>query len=247
MKDNFSDKEYWKNRHSNKDNIKAVGVKGVSVKGNYYIYKFLQEQYEVLLSKIDISKVKTFFDCGFGDGYFLRFYKEKYPHIEISGIDISPEAKKRIDFVSSQNLLVGDLVSMDIRKTYDVVQSFDVLYHILNDSDYYDALYNMTKITKKYLVLHERFGTKAELMSSKHLRMRRSEYTNQILNSENFYLYREIPSHFLSMRLFTYRLNSYIGGLLYKTDDFIAKNLHDSTQERLASHFIRLYRRKSTL
>lgn len=244
MKNKFSDKEYWKKRHSDIDNIRAVGGKGVNIKGNYYVYKFLEEQYKELLSKIDISEVKTFFDCGFGDGHFLRFYKETYPHIKLSGIDISQDAKERIDFVNPKDLFVGDLVDMNIKKTYDIVQSFDVLYHIVNDSDYYNALYNMTKIAKKYLILHERFNSSAGLISLKHIRMRRSEYTNQILNSEDFYLYREIPSHFLAKRLFTYRLNSYIPGLLYKLDHFISNHFHDSTQERMASHFIRIYKRK---
>lgn len=243
MINKFNDKEYWKNRHSDKDNIRVVGVKGVTIKGNYYIYKFLNEQYKKILARIDISEMETLFDCGFGDGYFLDFFHNNYPHLKLSGIDISPDAKKRIDFIDQKNLYTGDLTEMKINKTYDIVQSFDVLYHILDDANHYAALKNIAKISKKYIILHERFSTKAELLSSKHVRMRRSEYTNQILNSEGFYLYKEIPTHFIAMRLLTYRLNSYLPQILYKMDQRISERFHEATQERLASHFIRVYKR----
>lgn len=244
MKKKFNDKEYWKKRHS-KEDIKAVGQKSISVKGNHHIYLFLQEQYEKLLSEINMNEVKSFFDCGFGDGYFLKYYSKKFPHIKLSGIDISTDAKIKVDFIDSKFLFVGDLATMETTKKYDIVQSFDVLYHILNDSDHYESLVNMSKISSRYIILHERFSAKTSLTDFGHERTRRSEYTNQILNSQGFYLYREIPSHFFAIRLFTYRLNSYIPGLLYKIDKYIANNLHDSRQEYLASHFIRIYKKKA--
>lgn len=242
MKQIFNDKNYWKNRHSKKD-IKAVGQKSVSVRGNSYIYRMLEEQYIKLLKEIEIDDVSSFFDCGFGDGYFLEFFHKNFPNIELSGIDISADAKKKISFIKSKQLFVGDLATMNTANKYDIVQSFDVLYHIIGDNDHYKSISNLTKASKKYVILHERFSTKTSFFDFKHERTRRSDYTNQILNAHGFYLYREIPSHFFAMRLFTYRLNSLIPKVLYKIDRYIADNFHKSRQEYLASHFIRVYKK----
>jgi len=237
------DKEYWKKRHSRTKNLKASGVKSVGVRSNEYIYKILAEQYLKLLNSLDLKDVKTVLDCGFGDGYFLKFYQTHFPQLKIFGVDISADAKKKIDFVAKSNLYTSDLTKFSSKKKFDIVHSFDVMYHILKSEDYVRTLNNMANLSNKYIILHERFLTRAPLVSSKHVRMRRAEFTNQILNSKGFYLYEEIPTHFLAMRLFTYKFNKVMPHSLYKVDRFIAENIHPSAQEFLASHHIRVYSR----
>lgn len=240
------DREYWKNRHSHSADLTASGVKSVNVNSNEYIYKILSEQYAKLLDSLDLKKVKSVLDCGFGDGYFLKFYKTLFPQIEIEGVDISEDAKRKIDFIPKNKLYVSDLEDFSPNKKFDLVHSFDVMYHILDDSDYIGSLTNVANLSNKYVVLHERFLKKVSPVSSKHVRMRRSEFTNQILNSRGFFLTREIPTHFFAMRLPTYKLNKYFPKVLYKIDSYVAENLHPSLQEFLASHYIRVYS-KNTL
>lgn len=238
------DKSYWKERHAKTRSLKASGIKSIKVRSNEYVYKLLAEQYKKLLNDLDISNMKSVIDCGFGDGYFLKFFKENFPQLDVYGIDISKEAKKKIDFISNKNLYVRDLTKINITKKFDIVHSFDVLYHILSDSDYDKALSGMANLSLKHVILHERFMESVGPISSKHVRMRRSEYTNQILNAHGFYLSKEMPSHFFAMRLLTYRINNFTPGLMYKIDKYIADNMHPSTQESLASHYIRVYTKR---
>lgn len=235
------DKEYWKNRHSKTSDLKASGVKSVGIKSNQYIYKMLEEQYDKLLVEIGISNLRSVLDCGFGDGYFLKFYASKYPHLKIHGVDISKSAKDKIDFIDKQQLHVSDLVSFSPKDKFDIVHCFDVMYHILNTDDHTQVLKNLASWSNRYVILHERFLEKAPVIASKHVRLRRSEFTNQVLNSQGFFLSREIPSHFFAMKLLTYKLNKIAPSTLYKLDSFIARSLHPSAQESLASHFIRVY------
>ena len=236
-----NDKEYWRKRHSKTSNLKASGVKSVGIRSNEYIYKILAEQYLKLLNDLNLQDVKTVLDCGFGDGYFLRFYQKHFPQLKVFGVDISEDAKKKIDFLAKDNLYTSDLTEFTPNRRFDVVHSFDVMYHILQVEDYVKTLQNMAILANKYIILHERFLERAPLVSSKHVRMRRAEFTNQILNSRGFFLEREIPTHFLAMRLFSYKFNKVMPASLYKIDRYIAENIHPSAQEFLASHHIRVY------
>jgi SAM-dependent methyltransferase len=243
MAKKFDDKNYWKNRHARVNNLKASGLKSVSVKANHFIYRILTEQYAKLLANLDLKDVKTILDCGFGDGHFLKFFSENYPNKKLTGVDISPAAKEKIDVVPQKQLHISDLASLKLDKKFDLVHCFDVLYHILDEADYRTALQNLADHSDKYVILHEKFVHKSPRFSSAHVRFRRREYTNQVLNSKGFYLHTEIPTHFLGVRFFTYKLNKLIPGVLYKIDKFIAEKFPDHLQEVLGTHSIRVYKK----
>ncbi len=235
------DKQYWKDRHAQQPDLKASGLKSVSLRANKYIYKILEDQYLKLLQSLDLSEVESVLDCGFGDGHFLKFYQEHFPQLKIFGVDISEDAKKKINFMSKDRLYTSDIAVFSPKRRFDIVHSFDVMYHILETNDYVKALSNLATLSNKYVILHERFLRKAPLINSKHVRMRRSEFTSQILNAKGFFLKTEIPTHFFAARLITYKLNKIIPVTLYKIDRYISEKAHPSTQEFLASHFIRIY------
>ena len=235
------DKQYWKDRHARQPNLKASGLKSAGLRGNRYIYKILEDQYLKLLQSLDLSSVKSVLDCGFGDGYFLKFYQKNFPHLKIFGVDISKDAKLKIDFLPKSDLYTSDLTTFAPNRSFDIVHSFDVMYHILDTDDYVKALSNIATLSNKYVILHERFLKRAPLISSKHVRLRRSEFTDQILNSKGFFLIAEIPTHFFAARLLTYKLNKIVAVTLYRIDRYISERIHPSTQEFLASHHIRVY------
>lgn len=239
----FDDKTYWQQRHARVNSIKASGLKSVGIKANRYIYRILSEQYLKLLGKLPMQDVKTILDCGYGDGHFLSFFKKHFPDKKLTGVDISEAARDKIDVVPKKHLHIGDLSSFNLNKRFDLVHCFDVLYHVLNEADYRSSLENIANHANNYIVLHEKFVNKSPRFSSAHVRFRRREYTNQVLNSKGFYLHTEIPTHFMGVRLFTYKLNKIIPGVLYKIDTFIAERFPDHLQEALGTHSIRVYKK----
>jgi SAM-dependent methyltransferase len=240
-KKRIDDKKYWKNRHNEVNSLEASGLQAVGLRANYYIYKILAEQYLRLLNTLDTKNIKSVLDCGYGDGYFLEFYRHNFPKIALDGIDISSDAKKKINFMEKSRLHVGDLSNFSLRKKFDIVHSFDVLYHVLDDQDYFDSLNNMTKHSNKYIILHERFFDKTPIITSKHVKMRRRDITDQFLNTHGFHLVAEMPTHFIGMRIPTFKLNAIIPKTLYRIDSFIANNFSRSFQDRLCSHKVRVY------
>lgn len=239
----FDDKNYWKQRHARVNTLKASGLKSVGVTANHYIYRMLSEQYEKLLKKLKMHAVETILDCGYGDGYFLDFFQKHYPDKKLTGVDISDAARDKITSTPKKQLHVGDLTAFNLKKKFDLVHCFDVLYHILDEADYRDALENLAEHSKKYVVLHEKFVRRTPRFSSAHVRFRRREFTNQVLNSKGFYLHAETHTHFMGVRFFTYQLNKIIPGFLYKVDKFIAEKFPDHLQEFLGTHTIRVYKK----
>ena len=238
----LDDKLYWRKRHAASKDLQASGVKSVSSKSNHYIYKMLAEQYKKLLEAIDLKNCKTVIDCGFGNGYFLDFFSEHYPGLEVYGVDISAAAKSKAKSAQNKRLFVADLTNLQLKRQFDIVHCFDVLYHILAEADYEKAIKNLCKISNKYVILHERFLRKSPLISSAHVQLRSADKTNKLLNDNGFFLYEEIPTHFLAMRLPIYRLNKFIPNLLYMIDAAIARTFKPPAQKFLGPHFIRVYK-----
>lgn len=240
----FDYREYWKTRHKQHDSLRSSGLKAIGTQSNKYIYKILEDQYKEVLQSLDLSRVSSVIDCGFGDGYFLNFFQTRFPEWDIHGLDISENAKKKAsEFFKKRNLRVIDLTSqIEIKERYDIAHCFDVLYHILDDDGYYTALSNIAKLSQTYVILHERFLQKPKRFSAQHVRYRPQYQTTQILNEKGFYLYKQVPTHFFALRTLTYRLNRFMPKLLYKIDSSMLKR-HLSTQEAFASHKIRVYKR----
>lgn len=239
----LNDKEYWKARHQAVATLEASGLQAVGVKANDLIYKMLAKQYKKLLDRIGPGSFSSVLDCGYGDGYFLQFFVDNFADKDVHGVDISPIARQKVKAVQKKNLHVGDLADFNLGRTYDLVHCFDVLYHVLDERNYHSALQQLAKHSSRYIALHERFFEKTPFITSAHVRMRRSEFTNQILNASGFFLLTEIPTHFFAMRMFSHKLNSVLPGLLYRLDNAVALNFPEHLQERLASHKIKIYQK----
>jgi SAM-dependent methyltransferase len=243
-KKGFDDKSYWKKRHTQVSSLRASGLQSVGLRANHYIYKIVAEQYLVLLNSIDTDSVDSILDCGYGDGYFLDFFKDNFPTKKLYGIDISEVSNKKIKPEHDRKkMFVGDLTDFDLRRKFDLVHCFDVLYHILGEADYRSALSNIADHSERYVILHERFFNRVPLITFSHIRFRRSEVTNQILNAKGFFLYSEIPSHFFGVRLFSSFIYKISPSLLYKIDKMIINKFPNHIQELLSSHTIRVYKK----
>jgi len=243
-KKRFDDKSYWKKRHTQVDSLKASGLRSVGLKANHYIYKIVAEQYLALLNSINMDSVDSILDCGYGDGYFLDFFKDNFPNKKLYGVDISEESNNKVKPKhDKRNLYVGDLTDFDLKRKFNLVHCFDVLYHILDESDYRSALGNISNHSDKYVILHERFFTRVPFITLSHIRFRKSEVTNQILNANGFFLYSEIPSHFFGVRLLSSLVYKISPSLLYKIDKMVVDNFPNHIQELLSSHTIRVYKK----
>ena len=76
-------------------------------------------------------------DAGCGQGHFARFYRREYPAAAYVGIDISERAVAHLrGSIEGAEFHVADLCQWDDprQRTFDIVQSLEVLHLILDDA-----------------------------------------------------------------------------------------------------------------
>ena len=87
-------------------------------------------------------------DAGCGQGHFARFYRDEYPSCSYLGLDISERAVSYLQrTIPDAEFRVADLSAWDDpdERTFDIVQSVEVLHLILDDDAMMRALANLAR------------------------------------------------------------------------------------------------------
>ena len=239
----FDDKNYWIERHKkDKENISSVGSRKYSDKANYYIYKILKERYKIVLDMLELPNEKNALDAGSGIGIFSEFLHEY--GFNVTAVDISQIGLDRISN-SGIKKICSTISNIDVEdKSFDLVHSFDVLYHILDDTEWERSLINICRLSKKYIVLHERFFKTGQIISSAHLKARTYTQTTKIINDNGFYEVLSVPTHMIALRLITFRISQYFPKLFYEIDKLLLDRLEKHKIRKFGSHFIKVFERK---
>jgi len=239
----IDDKAYWIERHKKeRNNYSAVGQKNYSNRSNYYIYKILKEQYVHVLNQIEFPDNKTALDAGAGIGIFSNLlYNYGF---KVTSTDISKEALDKIDNKKTRKYCTS-ISNLDFTNEFDLVHCFDVLYHILNDDEWESSLINLCRASKSYLALHERFFKKKPIITSPHLNVRTYGQILSIINKNNLHEFISIPTHFLSLRILTYRISKFFPKLFYIIDKKSLNLLYKHNLNHYGSHFIKIFYRNS--
>jgi len=103
--------------------------------------------------KLINSSIKTIIDIGCGDGTYTSEIKNKFPNINITGIDPSDNAietaKKKYPNITFLNKNIYDLESLKTQK-YDLCIIRGVLHHISNQSL---AIKNVKQISNEMIII----------------------------------------------------------------------------------------------
>ncbi len=95
-------------------------------------------------------------DAGCGTGVLLQQILEKYPHVQLTGSEYSPQgiefARKRLPNAEFFSI---DLGTQNLGKQFDLVTCIDVLEHVDDDVA---ALKNLLAMTRKYMILSVPLG-----------------------------------------------------------------------------------------
>jgi SAM-dependent methyltransferase len=239
----LDDKKYWIDRHKKESGrIASVGSISYSEKANYFIYKILTERYKMALGMLDIPKDRSALDAGCGIGIFSEFLASE--GFKVTAADISQDALDRIKNDNIQKICspVSEIDTGERR--FDLVHSFDVLYHILDDKEWERSLENICRLSKRYVALHERFFKTPPVISSAHLKARTIYETAEILNRNGFYEVLSVPTHMIALRLLTFKISKYFPETFYKTDRFLLSALEKRKIRKYGSHFIKIFEKK---
>ena len=131
-------REFWNSRYSN-FSLSESGWIGAGERLNERIYACKRQALRAALSTLGLDRRSgwSVLDAGCGQGHFARFYRDEYPAASYVGVDISERAIAHLrGSIEGVEFHTADICRWDDpnHRTFDVVQSLEVLHLILDDA-----------------------------------------------------------------------------------------------------------------
>jgi 2-polyprenyl-3-methyl-5-hydroxy-6-metoxy-1,4-benzoquinol methylase len=139
----YEPREFWQQRLSEHFDLRGTGESGLSLAFNRACYALRQEVLERALREADAGlEGRTVLDVGCGTGFFTAYYLGR--GARVTGLDIAPVAVERLAARHPDaRFLLADVSEAALAERFDVVNAFDVLYHITDDARWERAVRNL--------------------------------------------------------------------------------------------------------
>ncbi len=177
-------------------NLKGVGMFKATIEFNVYYYQLKRLSMDRLLRAIRFQGGKVL-DVGTGVGFWVRYFLERGCHVE--GVDLVPEV---VDSLKGQfpqaKFYLADVSRWVPPKKYELVNAYDVLFHIVNDESWESALKNLWTAVKPggHFLLTDAWNLGAGRFSdSEHVMFRGSQHYLKVLKEAK--LRATVPIYYL--------------------------------------------------
>jgi SAM-dependent methyltransferase len=157
----FDPTAFWEERLAPFD-VSAVGYLGLGRRYNEWLYRVRSVVFRRLVRRLEVDFGTTrVLDVGSGTGFYVSEWRRAGVW-RLVGSDLTRVATERLAAVYP----TVDFVRFDVSEeppfppgSFDVISSFDVLYHVLDDRRYEAALANLAALVRPggYLLFSENF------------------------------------------------------------------------------------------
>ncbi len=183
----YKAEEYWEGRLKANFSLSATGHSGFSLRYNRYMYKLKAKKLAQALARHNINvKGARVLDIGCGTGFFVEYYLNKGARAVV-GIDITDVSVNLL----SEKFSGQRFYRLDISKgrcsgadKFDIINVFDVLYHIVDDGDFKSAIKNMAISARPGTWMFITDSLRPELGGAQHVRYRGLDNYRDILTEE---------------------------------------------------------------
>ena len=141
----YRPREFWQQRLSEQFDLRGTGEPGLSLAFNREAYALRREVLDRALARARVTLAgRRVLDVGCGTGFFTAYYVER--GARVTGIDIAPASVERLGArFPNARFLLADVSEAQLEERYDVVNAFDVLYHITDDARWERALRTLAR------------------------------------------------------------------------------------------------------
>jgi SAM-dependent methyltransferase len=206
----YEPKSYWGKRLKGDFSLAQTGHLGFSLVYNKWSYKAKVRVLEKTLNDLKINcQGKSVLDIGCGTGFWIEFYKSKGAD-PIVGVDITGIGMERLMEEHPQleffELDIGE-VDIDLDKRFDIVNVFDVLYHIKDRSKFGHAISNIAHLsnTGSHIFMTDALIDKCEY---EHVFFRSLKTYEEELKRNGLRLVEVIPLYYLLNREYPFLLKA---------------------------------------
>ena len=218
----YQPREFWDRRLTEHFDLRGTGQPGLSAEYNRACYELRRHVLDAALAdeRFEIAG-KRVLDVGCGTGFFTAHYLAR--GAKLTGMDIAPTSVERLRQRHPEaRFLLADVSETAIAERYDVVNAFDVLYHITDDARWERAVRALAGAVEPggLLLLTDTFPPAGRhLPEAEHNRMRPLERYQPLLWGAGLTVRSIHPTHVLLNRdLGFWRFLNRAPWLLYAAD-----------------------------
>jgi SAM-dependent methyltransferase len=168
----YRPQEFWEQRLSEQFDLRGTGETGMSVAYNRACYELRREVLDRALAVAGVDpRGRSVLDVGCGTGFWTAYYLAR--GATYTGLDIAATSVDRLQRrYPGSRFVRSDVSEADIAEVFDIVNVFDVLYHVTDDARFEAALRRLAGAVAPggLLLLTDLFADPAGL--AEHNRMR---------------------------------------------------------------------------
>src|SRR5258708_1930554 len=146
MHTKYDPQSYWETRLKDGPALNTVGYLGLGLAYNKWLYRMRKQVLERALRRFPIVSEKTsVFEVAPGSGFYLPIWSSHGVH-DLTAADITQAVVTYLrplwpdfQFLRADIGTVGPPVS----RQFDIVTAFDVLFHIVNEQSWQNAVTNL--------------------------------------------------------------------------------------------------------
>jgi SAM-dependent methyltransferase len=144
MVDPMIPKNFWEQRLSNHFDLRGVGHIAFGTTYNNWLYRRKANCLSAALRNVTLRR-REVLDVGCGTGFFVEWYTAK--GARITGVDITDISIRVLKEKYGGDFYVADISDRDllIDKQFDIVNVWDVFYHIIDDAAFKQAIDNISR------------------------------------------------------------------------------------------------------
>lgn len=196
----YQPREFWEQRLTEHFDLRGTGQTGLPLAYNRACYELRRRVLERALREHGVDPAgKQVLDVGCGSGFFAAFYIAR--GARVTGVDIAPTSIERLRTrYPEARFLLGDVSEMALDGPFDLVNAFDVLYHITDDPRWEAALRRLAGVVAPggTLLVTDTFEESRGL--AEHNRMRPLARYRPVLESAGLEAGELYPTHVLLNR-----------------------------------------------
>ena len=144
----YRPREFWEQRLNDQFDLRGTGETSMSAAYNDACYALRRDVLVRALAEARTDvRGRTVLDIGCGTGFWTEFYTSR--GAVYTGVDIAETSVQRLrGRFPGATFLHADVSEADLPGTYDIVNVFDVLYHITDDARFDAALRRLAGAVK---------------------------------------------------------------------------------------------------
>ena len=212
--------EFWERRLSEQFDLRGTGETGLSLAYNRACYELRRDVLTRALARAAIEpRGRTVLDVGCGTGFFTAYYLGR--GARVTGLDIAPTSIERLrERHPDARFVLADVSEAPPEGSFDLVNVFDVLYHITEDARWERALRHLARAVAPggTLLVTDTFAPLGG--AAVHNRMRDLARYRAVIEAEGLAVQSLDPTHVLlnTDRVWLRPFNNVVPGLLLAAD-----------------------------